>query len=511
MKEEPGNSYSGIVIFFLALLNVVIHLYVSDNLEYHRDELLYFSLGLHPAAGYATVPPMIGWIAGIMQGIFGTSVFAVRLFPAVMSGVMVYLVAAIAREMGGSGYARILAATGFTISIVGLRAFLFFQPVHIDIFFWTLIFYLIIRYVNTSSDKYLLLLGITAGAGMLNKYLLGLLILMLLIIVPLTRYRTIFTRRKFWIGLLAGFIVFLPNLIWQLVNGIPVLNHLSELERTQLVNVDRTAFLIEQLIIPGMASVLTIAGIIHLFTGRKAWQYRFLGIAVMAVILSLMMMRGKNYYTMGVFPFLMAAGAVSWEMTLKRTWSRLTLILLLVLLTIPSLPIGIPLYGPEKLVSYFDGLVTDYKMDFVCRFEDGSIHPLPQDYADMLGWEELTAIAAEAWNMIEDKNSAFIFCENYGYAGAVTIIGQKYGLPEAVSFNESFRYWIPLVFHPDITSAVYVNDEVGEDVSQIFGKITRVGSISNPLSREFGTSVWLLEEPLGSFNSFWLDTVKQFF
>jgi hypothetical protein len=511
MKEEPGNSYSGIVIFLLALLNVVIHLSVSDNLEYHRDELLYFSLGLHPAAGYATVPPMIGWIAGIMQGIFGTSVFAVRIFPAVMSGVMVYLVAAIAREMGGSGYARILAATGFVVSIIGLRSFLFFQPVHIDIFFWTLIFYLVIRYVNTSSDKYLLLIGITAGAGLLNKYLLGLLILMLLIIVPLTRYRTIFTRRKFWIGLLAGFIVFLPNLIWQLVNGLPVLSHLVELERTQLVNVDRTAFIIEQLIIPGMASVLTIAGIIHLFTGRKAWQYRFLGIVTLAVILSLMMMRGKNYYTMGVFPFLMAAGAVSWEMTLKKTWSRLTLILLLVLLTIPSLPIGIPVFGPEKLAGYFKVLVRDYKMDFICRFEDGSIRSLPQDYADMLGWEEMTGLAAEAWNMIEDKNSAFIFCENYGYAGAVTIIGKKYGLPEAVSFQESFRYWIPLVFNPDITSAVYINDEVGEDVGQIFGKITRVGSISNPLSREWGTSVWLLEEPLGSFNSFWLDNVKQFF
>lgn len=511
MKEEPGSNYSGIVIFLLALLNVGIHLLVSDNLEYHRDELLYFSLGLHPAAGYATVPPMIGWIAGIMQAIFGNSVFAVRLFPAVMSGVMVYLIAGIARELGGSGYARILATAGFTVSIIGLRAFLFFQPVHIDIFFWTLVFYLVIRYVNTSSDKYLLLLGITAGAGLLNKYLLGLLILTLLVIVPFTRYRTIFTRKNFWLGLLAGFIVFLPNFIWQFLNGLPVLNHLAELERTQLVNVDRKAFLIEQLIIPGMASVLTIAGIIHLFMSRKAWQYRFLGITALAVILSLMMMRGKNYYTMGVFPFLMAAGAVSWEMTLKKTWSRLTLILLLVLLTIPSLPIGIPVYGPDKLAGYFKVLVRDYKMDFVCRFEDGSIRSLPQDYADMLGWEELTGIAAEAWNMIEDKKSAFIFCENYGYAGAVTVIGKKYGLPEAVSFNESFKYWIPLVFNPDITSAVYINGEVGEDVGQIFGKVTKVGSISNPLSREFGTSVWLLEEPLGSFNSFWLDSVKQIF
>lgn len=511
MKAEPEDNHSGIVIFLLAVINVALHLYVSDNLEYHRDELLYFSLGLHPAAGYATVPPMIGWIAGIMQSIFGNSVFAVRLFPALMSGVMVYLVAAIARELGGSGYARILAATGFLVSIIGLRSFLFFMPVHIDIFFWTLIFYLIVRYINTSSDKYLLLLGITSGAAMLNKYLPGLLILILLLIVPFTRYRTIFTRRQFLIGLLAGFIVFLPNLIWQIVHGLPVLNHMAELERTQLANVDRTAFIIEQFIIPGMASVLTIAGIIHLFAGRHAWQYRFLGIVVLAVILALMMMRGKNYYTMGVFPFLMASGAVAWEMMLKRKWTRITLILFLVLLTIPSAPIGIPLFGPQKLAGYFDDLKKNYKMDFVCRFEDGSVRALPQDYADMIGWEELAGLAAGAWSRIEDKNAAFIFCENYGHAGAVTIIGKKYGLPEAVSFNESFRYWIPLVFNPDITSAVYINSELGDDVGQIFGKITKVGSISNTLSREYGTSVWLLEEPLGSFNAFWLESIKHFF
>lgn len=511
MKEEPEISHGGIVIFLLALLSVAIRIYSSGNLEYHRDELLYFSLGLHPSAGYATVPPMIGWIAALMESIFGYSVFAVRLFPAVLSGLMVFLVAGIAREMGGSGYARILAATGFVIAIFALRAFNLFQPVHTDIMFWTMIFYLVIRYVNTSSGNYLILLGITAGAGLLNKYLLGMLLLTLFVVVPFTQYRTIFSKRKFWIGLLAGFIVFLPNLIWQLINGLPVINHMAELERTQLVNVGREAFLIEQLIFPGLASVLSVTGLLYLFLSRKAWRYRFLGITVVVIMAALMLMRGKSYYTMGLFPFLIAAGAVSWESMLRKTWSRVSLILLLVVLTLPMVPVGIPIYGQERLANYFGKLSSDYGMDFLCRFEDGSTHSLPQDYADMLGWEELAGIASEAWNMIEDKKAAFIFCENYGQAGAVTIIGKKYGLPEAVSFNESFRYWIPIVFKPDITSVVYVNDVIGEDVKQFFGKITEVGRISNPLARELGTSVWLLEDPEGSFNIFWLDRVKQFY
>ena len=105
--------------------------------------------------------------------------------------------------------------------------------------------------------------------------------------------------------------------------------------------------------------------------------------------------------------------------------------------------------------------------------------------------------------MVEDKQAAMIYCENYGQAGAITVIGKKYGLPEAVSFNESFRYWIPRSFDPDITSLIYINDEMGDDVKRVFKKIVEVGKISNPHAREFGTTVYLCQEPVASFNKFW--------
>jgi len=511
MENRAKFNYAGFIVGLLALVNIAIHLYFSRNLEFHRDELLYFSLGRHPAAGYATVPPMIGWIALIMQNIFGYSIFAVRFFPALMSGVMVFLVSATAKELGGSGYSRILAAAGIILAIFGLRTFLLFQPVQIDLIFWTLIFYLIIKYINTSRDSYLILIGIVAGAAMLNKYLIGILLAVLLIIVPFTQYRSILRNRKFWYGMLTGLVVFLPNLIWQISNGLPVINHFSELERTQLVNVDRSAFLFEQVLMPGVVSILTIAGLIYLFISKKAWKYRFLGLVVISVIITLMLLRGKSYYTQGIFPFLIAAGAVSWENILRKTWSRIFLLLLIILLSLPAVPIGIPVFKTERLVSYFKNLSTSYGMDFICRFEDNSIHSLPQDYADMLGWEELAGIADKAWQMIPDKSAAFIYCENYGQAGAITVAGKKYGLPEAISFHESFRFWIPERFDPEITAIVYINDEIGEDVRQVFRKITKVGSIANPDAREFGTTVWLCEEPAGSFNKFWEERVRQLF
>jgi hypothetical protein len=508
MKNWLKINYVDVVIAALAVFTVIIHVIFSYNLEFHRDELLYFSLGQHPAFGYATVPPMIGWIAWVMKSIFGYSLFAVRIFPALMGGIMVYLISAVARELGGSGYSRILAALGIILSIIGLRTFLLFQPVHIDLILWTLFFFLVLRYINTSSDKYLIFLGLTAGLALLNKYLIGILFFSFLIIIPFTQYRTLFKNKKLWYGILSGILVFSPNLIWQIVNGLPVIHHLSELKRTQLVNVDQGAFLFEQILMPGIATILTIAGLIFLIFNKKVIKFRFLGFVIISVIITLMLLHGKSYYTQGIFPFLIAAGAVSYGNQLKKTWQQVLLPLLIIILTLPIMPIGIPVYQTEGLVKYFKNIGTKYGMDFVCRFEDNSIHSLPQDYADMLGWEELTRITNEAWQRIPDKKAAFIYGENYGHAGAITVIGKKYGLPEAVCFSESFKFWFPKKFDPDITSMVYINDEMGDDILQIFRKITKVGSITNPDAREFGTEVYLCEDPVDSFNKFWQLRIK---
>jgi len=64
-------------------------------------------------------------------------------------------------------------------------------------------------------------------------------------------------------------------------------------------------------------------------------------------------------------------------------------------------------------------------------------------------------------------------------------------------------------FNPDPTSFIYINDELGEDVQKLFRKITNVGSISNPDAREFGTTVYLCQDPVGSFNEFWSIRIKE--
>lgn len=498
-----------LLILILALFNIIFRLLFSGNLEYHRDELLYFSLGQHPDFGYDTVPPLTGWISWLIGNTLGYSVFAVRLLPSLMSGVMIFLVAGLSRELGGSVYSSRLAAIGLTVSIFFMRSFFLFQPVFLEIFFWTLCIYLILRYINTENEKLLIYFGIVAGFALLNKYLAGLLFAGLALIIPFTRYRTVFTKRMFWLGIGAGFIVFLPNIIWQVSRGFPVFNHISQLYSTQLVYMNIPLFLTEQLIMPFAGSILTIAGLIYLFFGDRVARYRLLGFLSLFVILGLMFLKGKSYYTLGVFPSLIAAGAAGYDHWIRSKGLRAILPAILIILAVPLIPMGIPTFKPDGLKTYFRILGQKTGSDFGMRFEDGSIHSLPQDYADMIGWEELTMFASKAYQLVEEKEACFIYGENYGEAGAISVIGKKYGLPEAVSFHESFRFWYPREFDPDITAVIYINDEMGDDVRALFRDITVVGSVSDPDAREYGTTVFLCRDPAGSFNEFWKIRIRE--
>jgi len=501
-KDEP-------IILFLSLVSIVYQLYFYNTLGFHRDELLYFSLGEHLDFGYQSVPPLIGLLALISAKLFGFTLFAAKVFPALAGGFIVYLSASITREMNGKTYAQMLAALGLAGSILFLRAFSLFQPVCFDILFWTLSFYLIIKYINTEKDKFIYWLGVTLGVALLNKYNIIFLILPLLVVLPITRFRNLFARLSVYIAVLIAFLIVLPNLIWQVVNHFPVISHMSELHRTQLENVSSGEFFSEQFLMIFPATILAVPGLLFLFLSKKMRNYLLPALMTVVVIILYVLFHGKGYYAAGIYPFLIAAGGVFFEKVLKKYYLRIPLVFVLLFLSWSILPIGKPIYAPEKMVHYFDHVQAVTGDDSSRRFEDNSYHKLPQDYADMLGWDELAALTNKAWQQVDDKKSCIIFCENYGEAGAIAILGKKYGLPEPLSFNDAFRYWVSKKFDHEINTLIYINGEQGDDIKALFGDIQKIGRISNPLARECGCGVFLCRNPRSSFNQFWEERVKE--
>ena len=154
--------------------------------------------------------------------------------------------------------------------------------------------------------------------------------------------------------------------------------------------------------------------------------------------------------------------------------------------------------------------------DFLRKDEDGNYRSLPQINADMLGWNEITDKTNKAWLQVKNKNNCFIFCANYGQAGAISIIGKKYGLPEPISFSESFKYWFPIQFKNEISEIVYV---VGEDAlnsgnfndtKNFFQEMIEIDSVQNRMAIEYRTKIYLFKNPKSDFNKFWKGQIKPY-
>ena len=71
---------------------------------------------------------------------------------------------------------------------------------------------------------------------------------------------------------------------------------------------------------------------------------------------------------------------------------------------------------------------------------------LPQDFADMFGWNEMVATVAGVYRSLspEDQRKTGIFALNYGEAGAIDFLGPRHGLPlKAISPHNSYYLWGP--------------------------------------------------------------------
>jgi hypothetical protein len=502
------------MIVLIGAVNAGLHLLPVMNFEYHRDELLYFTMCNHLDFGFATTPPLVGFMAFISKSMFGYSVFSARFFPALFSGMLVYLTASMAKELNGNFRAQLVSALGVTGSMFLVMVYGVFTPYCFDIFFWTLAIYFIIRFVKTNNGYYLAVLGIVIGFSILNKYSIMFLLVAILTVVPFTRHRHIFLNKFFYAGLILMLITASPNIIWQAMHHFPVVNHMKELNDTQLVNVNRIDFMIEQLILLLPYTFLILPGMVFFGINKQFKEFRFLLAVSFVAIFLFLLLRGKSIYTSGLFPFFIVVGALFAEKVVRNRYAFSSVLILMVSLSVLMLPLGLPVFKAEKMIGYFDAFAGITGGDFLRKDEDGNYRKLPQVNADMLGWNEIAELTSKAWSMVEDKQRSIIFCSNYGQAGAIGVIGKHYGLPEPLSFSDAFRYWLPAEFENGIDEVVYVvgMDAIDSgnfrDTKALFEEMTEIGNVGNKLAIEYNTKVYLFKKPKSDFNVFWREQIS---
>src|SRR5205814_7413462 len=113
MKGATTNSpVMTSIIAGLALVALIVHLLTIHRYGYFRDELYYVACARHLDFGYVDLAPLSAFLLRIELILFGSSLFALQIFPALASAVMVALAGIFARELGGRVWGITLACTG---------------------------------------------------------------------------------------------------------------------------------------------------------------------------------------------------------------------------------------------------------------------------------------------------------------------------------------------------------------------------------------------------------------
>lgn len=493
-RKSDNTNYSGFILLLVAL-KIILNLFAMPHFGFQRDELLHLALGDHLGWGYKEVPPFIALLAKISTHFFGDSVFDTRIFSTIASGLLIWYTARTVIELGGRKFAIALTCLALIFSPAFAASGYLFQPVIFDQLWWVISAYLLIRYLDTSSYRYVYLLGIVIGIGMLTKYSMAFFAIALLMGVLLSKQRKMLWNKHIAWTVLIAFLIFLPNLVWQFNHHLPVVTHMKTLRSTQLDYIKPSDFIKQQMLVNGIALFVWLAGLIALLFSPSLSRFRFLAFAYILVFIFLLEMSGKVYYIFGAYPMLFAAGGFTFERWIKpkHVALRTATLLFSILPNLVLLPLALPLLPLNQTLSSFRTL------HIAPKWEDQKEHPLTQDYADMFGWDEMAWKVAVIYHSLtpDQQKHTQIYADNYGEAGAIHHWRKKYGLPDVACLNSSFTLWTP-----DSLNAryiIYVDDDGGNNVTKKLApfveKYKKLGEIESPYAREKGTSIFLLVNP----------------
>ena len=500
--ERP--PFAAGVIGAAAAVKLALHLATNVVTPYgfHRDEFLYFAMGRHLQLWRMDFPPGIALIARSVRATLGDSLPALRLVPAV-AGVLVLLLAAlVARELGGGRWAQGLAALAVLASPLFLRSANLFQPVVLDQLTWTAALYALVRLCRDDRPRWWLVLGTALGTGLLAKFSAALLgVGLLLGLLSSERRRWILTPWP-WIAGLIALAIGSPSLVGQLRLGFPVIGQMADLRASQLERVTPLEFLGEQLLW-GPSTLLALIGLVGLIASTRLREYRVIGWVVLWTLGILMLLHGKSYYAGPLQPALLGAGGVMLEQIrhpLRGGTVRWGTALALAAFLTVVFPLGVPILPPERMARYALALgVTAAR-----RTNTGEVEQLPQDYADMLGWEAMVGAVAEAYRALPppEKERAVVVAGNYGEAGALDFFGPGLGLPAPVSPAGSFWFFGPGDKPGDV--AITVGIDRGP-LDSLFDSVRVAGRIENRwgVAEERDLTIFVATGPRRTLQELW--------
>ena len=454
-----------------ALLAVLILLLTNalDSYGIFRDEYYFIACSRHLALGYVDQPPLSIYLLALSRLFFGDSLFAVRLLPALIAGLIVFLTGLIVKRMGGGKTALVIAGLA-----TSLGPFLLGQNSHYSInswsgLFWILAAYLTIVFFKTENPKILLPLGLVIGLGLLNKIDMLWFAFGLVMAILLSKQRRLLATRWPYLAALVALILFLPFIIWNLQNHFAHLEFMANASRLKYGAIRRFDF-IGGIILEHnpFALPLWLGGLYFCFISKAGRAFRALGIIFLTVF-AILLVNGhsKAEYMSAAFPMMFAAGSVQMEIFSAKKrfhWLKYALSAAVALSGLVFLPLAIPVLRVPAYIEYAKALGFAQK-----SAEGHQLTDLPQSYADRFGWEGLAKTVSEAYQMVPggERSKTIVYAQNYGEAGAIDYYRGRYDLPPVFSPHNSYWLWGQEFIKKDIEVIIIIGGTIEDHLRSL--------------------------------------------
>src|SRR5579863_5313628 len=308
--------------YVIALATVVLHVALCHRFGYYRDELYFIDCAKHLAWGYVDQPPLVPFYTWLSAPL-GYPVWALRFLPGVLAGLTVLFACAIARELGGRGFAQTLTALTIVLApgLIGIAYGLSTEMLSPAA--WTALIYLTVRLVNTQDRRLYIPISLVVTVAMYSKYSIAGCAIALAAGLLIAGHAQLLRSRLLALAVALTVVLLLPNAIWQIAHGLPMLEvlHNDQLNRHALRNgmADESRyrwtnalymFSLQFLYNNLLFAPVWVWGLVWLWKERR---YRFLCVAYLLLLGILIWTIGRGYYIQGMYPALFAAGAVAIE------------------------------------------------------------------------------------------------------------------------------------------------------------------------------------------------------
>ncbi len=436
------------------------------------DELYYVSCAERLDWGYVDHPPLAPAVLHLSRLLLGDGLIALRLPAALAGALTVLLVGLLARRLGAGPFGQALACGSLLTAPLDQVFFGFFSMNPFEILIWLTLAFVLAEVELRSEPRLWMAFGLVAGIGLQNKHTTVLLALALAPALLLTPARRHLRGRWLWAGLAVALLLLLPNLIWQAAYGFPSveLYHNADVHKNVPTPPLQALGLQVLMMSPGTLPVW-LAGLVALLRRR---DLRHVGVMCL-VLLAATVIAGKSRpdRVAGIYPVLLAAGGTQLEGIAARPawrWLRAAVPISILAVGIVLAPVGLPLLPPASQARWVSALGV------VPPIEQGAGKrtPLPQWFADRLGWEQLVDDVAAAAGRLspEERRRALFFAPSYGQAGALDWLGRERGLGPVYCTHNTWYLWGPPADPVDV-AVVLGNDP--EPLAELFEEVELAG------------------------------------